>query len=264
MHPPIEESIAQSPRPRVTEYFSQGFNIVFKSPLLFILAIILLIGSSFLLSEIPGGGLVHSLFLQPLLMLGFYIAADRINYQENIEVGTFFEGFKGRIGQVVLANLLMVLILIVPIAIAFVGLFSMIGMDMLLTLLQSDPEDIASMDLNPSFSIVGLLVFLFFMLITLYLALTYTFTFLMIWFKGLDAWPALEASRKLVNKHIGHFIVFFLFAILVNMAGALLLGVGLLLTIPASYAAIYVAFDDLVSARPKGEDEEQLFQHLIS
>jgi hypothetical protein len=179
-------------------------------------------------------------------------------------VGTFFEGFKGKIGQVVLANFLMFLILIVPIAIAVIGLFSMIGMDFLLTIIQSDPEDIASMDFNPSFSIVGIVVFILFMLITMYFALAYSFVFLMIRFKDLEAWPALEASRKLVTKHLGHFILFFLFAILVNLAGALLLGIGLLITIPATYVAIYVAFDDLVSARPKQEGEEELFQHLIS
>lgn len=263
MHPPIEESIAQSPRPRITEYFSQGFNIVFKKPLLFVLAIIMMIGFSLILGIIPYvGNLVQNFVVQPLLVLGLYIVADRINYLEDADFQHIFQGFRENLAQVVIISLLIFLIMLLPLALIIYGYYQMLGAENMGALLagNSNALNLGAMDASGT----NLMMILGGALLLLVVALLYLFAIPMLRFKSLGPWQAMEASRKLVSKHLGHFILFLLFAILINLAGALLLVVGLLITIPATYAAIYVAFDDLVSARPKLEGEEEVFQHLIS
>jgi uncharacterized membrane protein len=63
--------------------------------------------------------------------------------------------------------------------------------------------------------------------------------------RRLDFWPAMELSRRTVNpRWFGYFALVLLVALL-NLAGALALGVGLLVTIPLSFCAVTAAYADL-------------------
>jgi hypothetical protein len=64
--------------------------------------------------------------------------------------------------------------------------------------------------------------------------------------QNLDFWQAMEASRKVVMNHLLEMTLFVLILGVINFAGALLCGIGLLFTTPLSFAAIAVAYDDLV------------------
>ncbi|MBW1917550.1 MAG: zinc-ribbon domain-containing protein [Deltaproteobacteria bacterium] len=79
----------------------------------------------------------------------------------------------------------------------------------------------------------------------IYLFVGYTFAALLILDRRLDFWPAMESSRKTVHRQWFGFFVFILALVLLNLGGALLLGIGLLVTIPWSLCAITVAFDDI-------------------
>lgn len=96
--------------------------------------------------------------------------------------------------------------------------------------------------------IVGILVFFGFLLFIIpgiYLSVAYSFAIHFVIFEKLDFWEAMEASRKLVNRE--WFSIFGLIIVLglLNFAGALAFGVGIILTIPISYAALYAAFEDI-------------------
>jgi len=51
---------------------------------------------------------------------------------------------------------------------------------------------------------------------------------------------------SLIKKDWFAFFGFFILLGLINILGFLLLGVGLLVTIPATYCAIYAAYEDIV------------------
>jgi uncharacterized membrane protein len=72
------------------------------------------------------------------------------------------------------------------------------------------------------------------------------FTYLFIVDKGLDFWEAMEASRMLAKEDYLEFGLFALVVIVLNMAGFLALIIGMLVTIPLSFAAITCAYRDLV------------------
>ncbi|MCI0420463.1 MAG: hypothetical protein L0312_14770 [Acidobacteria bacterium] len=85
----------------------------------------------------------------------------------------------------------------------------------------------------------------------LIIAAMYQFTYLFIVDKKMDFWPAMLASHELVKKDYFGFSLFLLALILINIAGALACFVGLLVTIPLTYAAITAAYRDLAGFENK-------------
>ena len=100
------------------------------------------------------------------------------------------------------------------------------------------------------FSLVStVLIFVGFLALILpgiYLSVGYIFTPFFIVFRKMDFWQAMEASRKLVHPQWFSIFGFLMVLALINLLGFLALGVGLLITVPLSYCALYAAFDDIV------------------
>jgi hypothetical protein len=78
------------------------------------------------------------------------------------------------------------------------------------------------------------------------------FTFLFITDRGLDFWDAMEASRAVARKDYLEFALFALVLFVLNMCGVLAFVVGVLFTLPISFAAITCAYRELIglSSRP--------------
>lgn len=94
----------------------------------------------------------------------------------------------------------------------------------------------------------GILVFLGSLLLILpglYLSIGYGFAVFLIIDRRLGVWQALETSRKTVTKH--WFTVFWLMIVLgcMNLIGFLMLGVGILVSMPVSCCALCVAYREI-------------------
>ncbi len=63
-----------------------------------------------------------------------------------------------------------------------------------------------------------------------------------------DFWPALTTSMKVVNRNFVGVLGLAVLLMIMNVAGMLLLGVGLLMTIPFSACAVAVAYRDVFEA----------------
>ncbi|MCC5936337.1 MAG: hypothetical protein JJU34_03555 [Lunatimonas sp.] len=79
----------------------------------------------------------------------------------------------------------------------------------------------------------------------IYLLVAYMFSSLMVLFGGFEFWPALEYSRKLIQVQWFKFFLFGVVAVVVNIAGAMLFLVGLAITMPVTYFAIYYLFEQI-------------------
>lgn len=79
----------------------------------------------------------------------------------------------------------------------------------------------------------------------IYLMVGYLFALLMAIFGGVDFWNSLEYSRKLIHARWWKFLLLVLSLILLNIIGILLLGVGLIVTIPLTYYIIYCLFEEI-------------------
>lgn len=80
----------------------------------------------------------------------------------------------------------------------------------------------------------------------LVIAAMYNFTYLFIVDKRMDFWPAMQASHAVVKNDYFGFTMFLLLAFLVNLLGLLCCFVGLFVTIPLTFAAITVAYKEIV------------------
>lgn len=80
----------------------------------------------------------------------------------------------------------------------------------------------------------------------IYLTVAYAFSVLFVIEKKLNFWSALEASRKLITKKWFSFLGLGILLVLLNLAGVLILGVGLLVTIPWTYCITVAAFEHIV------------------
>lgn len=80
----------------------------------------------------------------------------------------------------------------------------------------------------------------------IYLAVSYMLSLPLLLDKNLDFWPAMETSRKLVGKKWFSFFGFSIVLTLINILGALLLGLGLLFTIPWTFCSLAAAYEDIV------------------
>ncbi|MDW7690600.1 hypothetical protein R9C00_22425 [Flammeovirgaceae bacterium SG7u.111] len=97
--------------------------------------------------------------------------------------------------------------------------------------------------------IVGIFVVIgsvFLIIPGIFLGVCYVFVSLIIYFENQDFWPAMEYSRRLITKNWWSVFGFVIILVLLNFAGALVLGIGLLVTIPVSGIAIYVAYEDIL------------------
>ena len=79
----------------------------------------------------------------------------------------------------------------------------------------------------------------------IYLAVSYMMVIPIILFRNQDFWPAMEESRKVIGKKWMSWFVLGILLVLVNILGALALGVGLLVSIPVTYCSLYAAFKDV-------------------
>ena len=84
----------------------------------------------------------------------------------------------------------------------------------------------------------------------LVIAAMYQFTNLFIFDKKMDFWEAMKASHALVKRDYVGFTLFLVALLLVNVLGLLCCVVGLLWTVPLTYAATTVAYQETVGFEP--------------
>ena len=101
-----------------------------------------------------------------------------------------------------------------------------------------------------------------FLIPVIYLTIAWTFTPMLIVFHKMDAWPAMEASRKIISKQ---WVMFFLLSLvggIIASLGVVAFFIGLLFTIPVFYAIAYLAFRDIVGL-PKAEEVTLASDHFV-
>jgi uncharacterized membrane protein len=85
----------------------------------------------------------------------------------------------------------------------------------------------------------------------LVIAAMYKFTYLFIVDKRMEFWPAMQASHNVVKNDYFGFTMFLILAFFVNVLGFLCFIVGLLVTVPVTFAAITIAYKELVGFEPQ-------------
>jgi uncharacterized membrane protein len=95
----------------------------------------------------------------------------------------------------------------------------------------------------------GIFAFLGFLLLIIpgiYLGIAYSWVSIIIVFAGYEFWDAMEASRKVITKQWFSIFLFLIVFGFINLAGMLVCGIGILVTLPLTSIAVFVLFNDIV------------------
>jgi hypothetical protein len=83
----------------------------------------------------------------------------------------------------------------------------------------------------------------------IYLAVAWVFALPLVADKGLDFWPAMELSRKVVTKHWWTILGLQLINLMILLAGVLCCVVGVFVAVPVTCAAIACAYEEIFGAQ---------------
>jgi uncharacterized membrane protein len=79
----------------------------------------------------------------------------------------------------------------------------------------------------------------------IYFLVGYTFALMFVVDRGLDFWPAMETSRRSVQTRWFKTCFLLLLLLLLNLAGMLIIVVGLMITVPLSHCILTAAYHDI-------------------
>ncbi|AFM03098.1 hypothetical protein Fleli_0634 [Bernardetia litoralis DSM 6794] len=224
---------------------SEGWNLVQRNlgPLVgfgivsFFIAIIV----ATVLSFIPAvGGLANNVFFS-VLIAGFYTFFSKFHKEQFATFSDFFESFQDGV-QISLCGLISSILSSIP-AIIMIILVVIIGLALgaggIIDVDALERGDFESLFDNVLAIFVIFIVMMLITIPTLIVSMFYILAPLIIITHKIEFWPAMEMSRKLIMKNIWGNVGFFFVLGIINFIGMIPLGLGLLITIPLTYASIF-------------------------
>jgi uncharacterized membrane protein len=224
-----EESLHHGFNVPVGKYISDGWKVLEQNFGAYIGFLVISLLIQIIASCIP----FATFIIAPCFTAGYYIVSKKIYSGETTEFGDFFKGFDF-IGQLILMTIINVAIfMVVFVPTYFVIIFGSWG-----GLVSSRPSTFLTV------FIIAMVLIMFCGFI--YLVVSYIFAEHFIIFHKMEAWNAMEASRKLVGKNWVGIFGLGLALLGVQIIGALFCFLGLLVTTPLVYCTIHCAFQDIV------------------
>ena len=115
-------------------------------------------------------------------------------------------------------------------------------------------EEITELLRSIFFNAKNILLFCLFMLAMLLLSVVWAFKIHFIVVYKMDAWPAMELSRRVTTPNLLRLVGLFIIIGLIVIVSALPCGIGLLFSLPLSIGAIYSAFAQITGSDQSDEN----------
>lgn len=238
----LEDSLINNYQVHIKNYIDYGWLVLKNNMGLFVFYTVINFMITLMLQIIPiVGPLVQSLLVSPCIAAGYYIAAQKGFDGKYTELSDFFRGFdhwKELLISTVF-NSVFIMILLSPLFFLF-GVSAFLDVKKVLA-----NEDIFS----TTAAMISITIFL---IGVVYMTVSYLFVTQFIIFHKMEAWPAMELSRKLIAKKWLYFFVFGTCLLLFQFLGTIFCFIGLLVTMPLMYCALHAAFRDIAGL----EDDE--------
>jgi hypothetical protein len=250
---------------RLGDYISRGFKFMNENAGLLIAFMLVSGVINFFIQMAPIVGFVLSILIGPILQIGYAQFAYTAVRDRKAEFAEFFKGFSNA-GPLVITYILTALIGLLS-ALPGLLLWYQAGMlEWVMALIEDYPflDDVPPIQEMVDMSLFWLGVLLMFVGAVV-ISVLFSWAVQIVWFFDVDPMTALNASRKLIARNWGIFILFFVVSGLIAASGALLCLVGLLYTAPAMVSAQFFAFADQTKLFD-GEEEKpmDLTDHFIA
>jgi hypothetical protein len=209
------------------------------------------------------GSLINNLIVNPCFAASAIFITWRISKGYAwTDFGDMFKGFEYAT-PVIISTLIQSCILVV---IGFLCFFSLIPQLVDLWQLSQgsgafqNQEEISALFRSIFFNPRNILLFSLFMLATLLLSAVWAFKIHFIIVYSMDAWSAMELSRKVTTPNLLKMVGLFIIIGLIVVVSALPCGIGLLFSLPLSIGAIYSAFAQITGSDQA--DGENMFDFM--
>lgn len=193
-------------------------------------------------------GILILLLMSPLVLsplaAGHVIVAFKLIKQQSVEFSDFFKGFRNNYFLPIFLSALVI------------GIFTTIcGIPGQVLSYANVVAVMASKTSEPSIGLTAASYLLSIVgsIIAAVITLFYSLTVPLIVAKKMPFWPAMEASRKVVAKRWFSWILLSIILGLINLAGLLVCGIGLLLTSPLTACVVAAAYEHIFGL-PSTED----------
>ena len=183
---------------------------------------------------IPYLNVILGLFLTGPLMGGLWVYFIKCTRRQQPVLGDAFSGFGPRYWQLMLTQLIPTLI---GMGVMFFFAFAFALVLPAFVMAGRNPSAAPPVAAGSILLIVGGVVFLVFFVVMIYLNVCWLFALPLAADKGLRFWPALQLSRRMVNKHWWMTFALMIVGGLLIGVGLLLCGVGALVAGPVVFAA---------------------------
>ncbi|HHB78679.1 MAG TPA: hypothetical protein ENK85_05555 [Saprospiraceae bacterium] len=239
---------------RFGDYISKGWSLLTANAGSFIIYSLIAAVTVFVVNLIPIlGQLASSLVVSPALLAGFYYMAREADVEGHTELGTGFRAFND------LGKLIPVWLLTFLITILSAAPFLLLGGYRIITwymAIQADPT--AMMDGGiPDLGLSYILL-----IIPLYFSIAYALAVPLVIFKDMNAWEAMETSRKIVTKKWFLFFLLQFVSGFIAGIGVLLLFIGIFFTYSMVVLPMYAAYKDIIGFDSETDEDE--LDHLIA
>ena len=228
------------------DYIKKGFEL-FKQDIGPFLGFLLIIAvAEIIISMIPYiKGLVGAL-IAPIIAGGFLVA-KMIDKKEPHTFNNFFDGTKNYVNLFVVTLIPTLIMAVIFLIVGGWAYFKISFLGIKPTFNFNDINSFRGYSAMAGMASRAGLAGLISIVLTVFLMLG---TFLVL-FENFEPVKALDISRKIVSKKFFNWLGFVFLIGVFNFAGALCLVVGLLVTIPSSICALYVAYEDVVGLNLK-------------
>ena len=231
------------------DWISEGWRLFAKSPLMWVISILVLFVLAIVVNIIPIiGGLAFQL-LQPVFAAGFIVACRSLETGGEFELEHMFAGFKRNF-----ANLLVVGLILVVGGIALLLVFAVFaGFGLVTAFMTGDANNMLPALMASGASIaIGTLVML---LLMIPLLMAYWFAPALVMMHDMAPVAAMKESFRGCLRNILPFIIYFIVMILASIVAMIPFGLGMLVWIPVAMASNYAGYrriftEDSMSAEP--------------
>lgn len=225
------------------QWISRGFWHFKQNPLAWILALVVWVVLSVILSLVPFIGSLVITLVSPVILAGLMLGCASQEQGDDFEISHLFAGFSSSVGQLVLVGLLyLVGLVVVTVVMTMIGggvMFGMLG----------GMEGMQNSDPNALQSAMGVGSVILLMLVALGLSIplmmAYWFAPALIAMEGLSALAAMKLSFAGCLKNVLPFLLYGVIGLLLFFIGAIPVGLGLLVVMPVMGASMYTAYRDI-------------------
>ncbi|HMZ69427.1 MAG TPA: hypothetical protein PLC61_02630 [Chitinophagales bacterium] len=229
-------------------YIKSGFGLYKASFFSYITFTLLAMMANEQVLRIPKfGGFLF--FLLAPLQFGYFIFAEKVYKKQESNFKYFFDGYQR----------------IVPIALLYftnIAIFTFILILFFMPIANSqDIQDIKNFVIaNPNLlnetkfpelpviSMKTRIVFFVMMMTFLYTAILLSLASYLLWFQQMPVIKSLVYSVLIVKKKFSRWILFASVLLMLNVLGLMAFGIGILITMPVSLLAFYVAYENVVGS----------------